>query len=456
MPENPSQPRLFTRRNALIGLGATGVAIAADRFGLFDIFDGRRETQDPRKETVAREKSEPRVPEYEEWAPTIKLPVIELDYDSPPLNQQDKEKLFLPPEIDKEKLHQFYERFDHLKKKVLEDIAHTAAPEKRHQLMFDFVGRLFQEYRIANEIYVNPKDLSDPKKFQKIIAEINYLLTPHNIFLLADHDQEGKEQFVFFDIEEVRELKVEFEEKRFKFSFFFLRNQQNLNYRPDTLSHPFSAETDHHGKYICLNRPNIFMGVQKGIKDFETSCYEAKRPVEPIDPAKIFEDYIKGAYEHEGAHMALDEIKGIVGEARVNNDQRLYTAIKRRGDIKMPHYTVSETEYKNISDRMLHELFAAGFGLMHSGKSAKISAASLGVSDIEGYQYVKYFLMHEVATSPFVDEELKRNLENQIKEGLMTNRDVFAAALSQIPDEGLHHIGERMAKLGLYLVSDNP
>lgn len=287
------------------------------------------------------------------------------------------------------------------------------------------------------------------------MAEINYLLAPHSAFVLADNDAEGKERFTFFEVEEIRELKAEFAGRRIKFPSFFLKNQQNLTYQSTTKPYSNMGEYFDHGNYIIICKENGEQNIVKSLDNIEKECMNMGRPIEPVEPDSIFEDHLRGAYMHEGTHALLEEVKGVNSGLSGKSAQRMYSAIKNKGIIKMQKYSVPPKEYLKISNRMLHELFASSVGLMNSGKAARLQAVSLGMANIDGYQYVSYFLFHEVATSPYIDDELRVLLSEQIRQQSVSSEGAYVAAVNQIPDQELHRIGERLAKLAIYLTQED-
>lgn len=471
MSKKPStsekDPKLFSRRNALATLGIIGSAIVADRLGLFNTL--KQQSKESARISIPVEPQQtyqttsqkpfpttkapdfiPESPEYDEWAAKIELPKIDMDFDSP-LSREEIEKNFLPPDIDRQKLRQFYRRFDFMKDEILRAVGEHKNPEKRRQLMFNFVDHLFKEYAEANKQYVNQEETFSPDRFQKNLAEINYLLAAHGAFILADNDAEGRERFTFFEVEEIHDLKIEFDGRRIKFPLFFLKNQQNLTFRPKTQHYSGMGEYIDHGNYIIICKANGAEQMIESLDNIEQECAEMGRPIEPVEPGSIFEDHLSGTYSHEGAHATLEEIKAVKSGVSGKSGQRMYSAIKKKGVIRMQGYSVPPEDYRKMSNRMLHELFASGVGLMNSGKAAHLQGVILGLSDIDGYQYVTYFLFREVAASPYIDDELRSMLSEQIRQKSVTNEGAYVAAVNQIPYKELHKIGESMAKLVIYL-----
>lgn len=137
-----------TRRRLILGGAAAAIASIVGYRILRD-----DKTVQPISPKIATPKPsvKPDIPEYEEWASKIELPVIEPYQTSPPLSPEEIEKNFLPSEIDKQKLIEFYKRYDLMKREILRAVSETKEPEKRRQLMFNFVSHLFRAYAEANQ-----------------------------------------------------------------------------------------------------------------------------------------------------------------------------------------------------------------------------------------------------------------------------------------------------------------
>jgi hypothetical protein len=100
----------------------------------------------------------------------------------------------------------------------------------------------------------------------------------------------------------------------------------------------------------------------------------------------------------------------------------------------------------------VHELVAIGVGLANAGGS--VMQYVYGTNSDENkksYQMGGLILLLEIIHSPFLSLDLKNDMLSDLNTKKTVIMDKKLKAVSQIPTEELRRIGERMAKLGIYM-----
>jgi len=129
-------------------------------------------------------------------------------------------------------------------------------------------------------------------------------------------------------------------------------------------------------------------------------------------------------------------------------------ALKKAHGVNMGRYDIPKETFRNINNAELHELTANGFGLMNSGQSAPLVAHAMvtthAASNIENYVLMANIMVWEITKSQGLSRNISMKLDLDIQKGTADVNTVISA-INELPNEQLHKIGERMAKLGVYL-----
>jgi len=478
MPEKPRpQHQLFTRRNALISLAGLGGAIVADRLGLFDIFDSRREAQVSEEETNAQKKSEPGVPEYEEWASKIELPEMKLDEGFLDWNRDRREKHLLSKKIDQDRMDRFMSEFNRLKNQIINELKNIKPSEMRTgYILLAFFKELAENFQsiieaqqqdskedFSREIKICKDSLDEitrlsqglassdmHDKINDCIDEISRLLLSQNVYMNFDFNRTKKGiQIAFYEVEKARSVKVRLGDQDMELPVLFLSNLQSISSFPDLPPNDFPGMHVDPGNCIVLSINDEGVSrIQKTLKKIDKWCRKngIKRAMPNTD--QVRKDMTYEIIAHEGMHAALHHMLKIGSWE--------HSVIQPKGTIDMGRYKLRESEYYKTKDYYvkdgvyLHELIAGGYSLMNSGHVANyVAGGHIYKPSTWNHILAHRIFIRELAHSPFVNQESRR----RIMEGEMDAQSLIGELL-KISNEELHNIGERMAKLGLYLAQE--
>lgn len=408
-----SEAQARQTRRQFIRFGTAAAVMGAVGYG---ILRGEETPQsEPPKITASKPSVKPTIPDYEEWSSKIELPEIELSPQLSDWNLKERVAQFFPEWIDETKLKGAFDQIDEEIKEIFRKLDNERNIDIRHVLIQDYLVVL---QKLHNELVDKEEDLNKP--FYIVEHEIQKLLLLNNLYMEGPGYVQSGNSFIFYNVEKVHQLSIRFGEKERQFPVIYLKDPQPLMALPRRIDLPIGNYLK--GLDAIVVNENYYKDRWKNRESFS---YEMQSNI-----------------MHEGMHAAL--YMDLPEKARGKS------SIKRRGDIDMGNYILKEDEYLQFSDRkgnQIQELAASGFGLANSGKSAKeIPGFSAGPE----YGFARFMLQKELAHSHFVDPRLQLKLTSR----RVTERDILNA-VEQIPIEELHRIGERMAKLAIYLTQED-
>ncbi len=436
------KPSLISRRTALLGLLGLGVGTA---LGFRSDTESGNKKAAVKKHGLNRQEvgavpDKPLLTRTPEWMKGIKLPQIKLE-PSPVDWDLEKRTEYFIPEVAKqgsgvyEPLKQFYKFFDvnlhHLFSRI-DDIKDVASRMKEIKAFEKFVAI---NYRKGTSSGPNITT-----------CDLNRFLIPHKKWMKFSTSYNANA--AFFDVEKIHMAQIQDGRNTESLPVVFLANQQ------DAIANPTHQETRINGfylrkcGYIAVDKDGIKKSVDEVIKNLESELRKLGLNMIPIDRRTFYEDAVNMALVHEGVHASLDKISGIDPEGS--------HAMKRKGTISMGDYEIFEEEYFKSDNLQVHELIALSAGMASSKNTAfgaVWSAAGTSITP-NGYDLARYVFALEIVHSPHISEGLHRKFITDLTREGVIKHDNIIRAFKEIPPEGFQDIGERVAKLGLYLVQE--
>jgi len=406
-----------TRRKILIGSAAT-VVLGSIGYGIFH--KNRFSSESIGENRPQKPASNPKIPQYNEWAPRIKLP--EINIKDTPISLEEA-GLGLPQGIDRETLKALFRKFQSDKKTLIEKLSGVKDFKQRQTLIRKFFESLVSDY--LNYLHIlRPKITSNP---EEVIRTLNRLLMHENSWIESNHGSiPESRRFAFYNVEGVKKSSIKIGDRTIDLPILFLHNQEdlleNLNDRDSIMMGQYFNDYD----YLVINKDGLLRLMKEQTREISQLNQEAAQRIESIASEEKYSQLQKSTVYHEVAHVALQKIFGIKHEDSL---------IEMNGLIDMDGYSVGRD--LKITDTELHELAANGYGIMNSGKMAKASLIYLLNSPYPSYRLAKEICIKE--------------LQRIMGPGIHDTR-ALKLFIIDTDDQVLHRIGERMAKLAIYLV----
>jgi len=441
--------------------------------------------------------------DYEKWAGKIDLPKIEFDENGPVWSQEQVNEYFLPKGIDRKRLEKFYEEFDNLlkdfekvanevrlKQKTNASLFGKAAIEM-HKSTSEKAEKFFKELLKIYRKYINPR-ASLPvnyydflKETSKVINDINNVLIAHNNYLIFFPPSMIQRHFDinypcvgFYKMNPTKPIIVKGKSGARDVPSVPLREPNTISTDPGYKRYVVPQYVYGKRDYIIFDRKNILDDSATSHKNFMTDCGKLRKQ-KPNNPtaqacgldadtfARYF--YLLTVY-HEAMHAYMHIDPG-----------KAYKKVKNKGTVHLGNFALKPEDYKDANIAEGGELGGIGFSLMNSGPIAKMyvwditNFSQITISKGYAYSFAKKVLTLEVMNSPYVSDDLKKAIQNEIPKpspkqsdskresiwnvvaeafGPQVNekyKQLLTEAILQIPDDELHRIGERMAKLALHL-----
>lgn len=194
---------------------------------------------------------------------------------------------------------------------------------------------------------------------------------------------------------------------------------------------------------IVLDERGAVGELEAGLSEFRMRCDRAGARIREFDPIALRRDFLATAPAHEAGHLWLESVR---------YDSQSSDGIRRSGDIPMGAYTLPYSVYAKADNAQLHELVAHGVGLAHSGVASTLVAHGLAMDTHQpAYALAREVLWRELTFCPEIDSALRQGVLGHIESQKRIPLDRIDALVSQAPPESLRRIGDRMAKLGVYL-----
>jgi len=436
---------LLTRRNALIALGAGGVIVLAWRLGLGRLFEDREQEETPNDQTANKQEvtvSPEKSPTIltPEWMKGIELPAIQVE--PKPVKWDFKEKVkYFTPEIASrgdnilKALNEFYGLFDKYRNIVISRAQGMEKAEIRKEF------RAFISYLVT--IYKDITKTDSDLKFE----DLNRILMPHDRWIIWD-----PVNIAFLDIEKIHIAKIRHSGREVSIPVIFLDNRQDVTIfdqtRPDA---DFGGLYSDEYKCILIIKNSIIETTRKTIVTLESEWKRLGVGFKPINSSVVLGNILNSVLTHEGAHTCLHKIHGYGRTGKY--------PIKKMGTVSMGSYQISEDNYSQPGNEQAHELIAFGTEMAKFKDTAILSAISVGGTPVHprGYELARYILLMEIINSPYLSRDLYEKFisdSQKSEKGNLYSSDNLLRALAEIPPEGLQEIGERMAKLGIYLTQN--
>ncbi len=442
----------ISRRNLVkqLGLAGLGFIIGTDTVQISKD-DKALETSTKREvivDSLSMETARSGPKKYDEWSRRISLPSIEIDETARPWTTEEMKAYFVPEGVDESDLKRIHERFSELKAEILAAQGTVTNIHEGSLLMAKFFDQLFREYhRLMPNVDLRgmkPGDL----RFWATVNEINRLLIHQGEWFTLILEKENT-SINFFQVEEVS--------SRIKSPIFTggsypsvtISGNEAAKRNPKAPKHEAMAEYVPQGNYIMYD----MTGSEKVARQFEENLH-IPTPNKGTPEFETWRNELRdNTLVHEGTHALLVAKYGL----DLNDDKKVVA--KRKGVInmggknsKMGQYQLRESDYNWATSRHLHELIARGYELKSSEDNAarvvNVGLASTGPN----YRLANWIFINEMAKSGEFNQNRPMTLVNALQ-GKPTIPNEMARIAQKIPDEKLHKIGERMAKLGIYLVT---
>jgi len=451
------QPWLSKTRNKLLALGLVGTAAAIGFFrsDLTDLFKGKTPAAPVSTPTLPPQQvSEPllseahriqKPTEYREWADKIELPHTSIS----PLN----EAVEAPPAVLKpDKYAALLRRHKQELSVIDEKMKKTSGLMERDRIIFDYFSAIGQEYLLANNQTASPQLVAGTASFYKFINEINSGLIPV-AHLRVEYDHLHHIRLAIFRPKGFGEVRVKMASNSFTIPYALFEGQ--ADYLSDPQAEPLGFSGIYEPKAGCIfmnvkhadrKRKNVVFAYEEQLKKTGTAP-------QIFDDRKVGPDLINSGFYHEAMHAYFYRL-GIAHEPGVKS------ALRGKGDVSMGSYTIDREQLNIYNNAQLHELAAHGYGLMKSGSSARLAAYAISLSvdpessPIENYLMARDVIWYELVNSPEMDPKIRRKIERIINQEHKMSMDLLTAGLSRFSEPELHRIGERMAKLAIYLIQE--
>ena len=408
-------PSLISRRTMLAGLLGLGTGTA---LGLRSDEESPAVKRRPQKRPVA-----PKLPEYDERASKIELP--EIDIKGKPISLEEA-GLGLPDEIDREKLRSLFSKFQSDREALYKNLSNVKSIGERQKLIRNFFQYLMGDY-LDYLLILRPKITNNP---EEMIRTLNRLLMHENTWIESSHGIiPDTRRFAFYEVGDINRSLVKLAGETLSIPLVNLKNQKDLLENPDDYDSVMLGQYFSDDDYLVINEDGLARVINEQYKEILDLNKPVGEALMSIDSRVSYSDFQKNTVYHEIIHVVLEKIFGILHKSSL---------IKINESIDMDGYVVDSNS--KITDTELHELTANSYGIMHSGKMAKVSLIYL-------------------LNAPYPSYRLAREVFIKELQGLMGFKSYDLRTLKQfitnVNDEDLHKIGKHIAILGMRLAEEN-
>jgi hypothetical protein len=435
----PESNPLITRRRAILTLAGAGGAAAAWRAGLFDVFGDEEKPQESTKQDSSKKSTTgPRLPEYDEWASKIELPDIEYNPYQTPWTKEQIENHFIPKEVDRESLPPFYKTFDDLTDDLLAGLKNKSEPKERNDLINSYLGQIF-ELLFSGNLNTLDKD-----QLKEAISKTSRILIPHGYWIGGDREYgEAFNKYVIYGIDKINSLKVHLGDQSGDLPVVSLKEKQDITADTDAEPIVFNGTYFHDNGCIIVDDNQIAESMAS-VSNFEELCRELN--ITPRTNNINVEFFRRVTLMHEGMHAVSHKMSQKNPEPARKIDTK---------GINMGHYTLNPKMFGSITEIDVDELIANGFGILNSGDLAHLTLYNIQTSARSNptYNFCSFVILNEILNSPSLDPSSKNEFFKELSSGKISDKD-FVKFLMKIPPHELTNIGERMAKLGIYLTQE--
>jgi len=471
--QDHSKSLLSTLRSKWLWLGLTfglGAAAIGFRSNLTHLFKGDKPHEPASVSTLtpppeqALEPPLPQAPmmqkptEYHEWADNIELPNVEEI--SKDLTPAEIANLFLPKNIRPSEWTGSYANYDSLKKQLLKELTSTFDPKVREQMILAFFLKTIQGHlKGAGEpkkmdVLLNKNRSKYIENIYWLMHEANKSLIPHGEYIYMGFESQKGLEFALYEIEKIQKLSVHAKGQAIEVPVIFLTHQAPISINQDERILPFTAKYLHfEGRYILVNQKEESQSAQARIEDLREVAENHHLPMKKYSASELVEHNTKQALGHEGMHALLHEKYGL----HEMTGQKTFAPkkVKNKGIVRMGDFQLEPADYLSLDNGSLQELGAIGYSLMNSKEQAPLEVVSMVAASQVSSSYSNVFtiMLKAALHSSEINEKVRSDLLRKIQTHQLKGEDMKVLAL-QIPEEEWHRIGEKMAKLAIYLITE--
>lgn len=310
----------------------------------------------------------------------------------------------------------------------------------REKIIFDFIAGLIQQYRVATENGVPENFEIGSERYVIQMQKINSVLLPFGDYIYDAYGPTDRMRITFFHNNRQAEVRMGGE----KMPIAYVAKGQSLLSVPDSQMAYFNAELNQQSGIAVLSEEGAEREFEEMVARHRIRCEREGISPRSIDLRRAKKDTVVFPAYHEAAHSYLNR--------KMPYDFHKTDGLRKRGDVTMGHYRLPYAVYALANNAKLHELFANGVGLMESGASAVFTAHAISSSNqMENYKLAREVLWQELMNSQDLNSYFRIGLRGEIERTQSVDFNKMAVAIDRLSDESLHKIGERMAKLALYL-----
>lgn len=424
-----SEAQARQTRRQFIKLGTAAAVMGAVGYG---ILRGEETPQaDPPKAVTPKPRVKPTIPEYEEWS-KIELPSI--SYSKDPWSTKQIDDHFIPAGIPKESVNIFYQTFKKFTDESLAQLEGVTDIEERKNRVNHYLVQVFGLAFKGNW---------KKKKQEKLIVGLNELLIPNGVWLSGVHEiGEIYDKYSLHQIESINGIDIKMGESSKQVPILSIDEGRKIFIDPSAKPMAFNAAYRELGDFIVYDKTAENEAL-RAVKQFEKFSRADNLSLVNMNDKEITDLLHIISLAHEGMHAALYHL--------IPNQNR--EASYRIDRVNMGHYQLPVHNFGPVNHMQLHELAANGMGLRNSGNMAKHTAFFIRSSTNPNYSFADFVLLQELIISPSLDNSVKRQFVKKFATVGPSPQDLVQL-LRYFSNEQLHVIGERMAKLGMYLLSE--
>ena len=377
------------------------------------------------------------------WFEKTPLPQVELDKERKVLSENQINSYFISESIHSERIRQFYVLYDQKKQELFLDLMKTQDRIVRSKKIIMFLDFVCKAYFWITETPRKTMSLGS-EEMTKTLYELNKILIPHKEWITSIND--GEFSLIFYDVDGITNASVTAGSNSYQVPIVSLSGRHVVSPSgTDKNTLKIGGLYTDIGRYVVLdNEASIEEGknCKKKLDGFIGATHSSNAE---INDKGIADNVLR----HELMHFVFDVVHGVnrgSGNVIINKgDIRMHS-----GEGKHSEYVLKNASYSWPNNFQLHELAAVGFSLKNSGDLALFSSFSIIGSGAKNYQFAGVILFYELLNSPYTKDDTKAMIDNALS-GKSVSHKELAKALSEIPNDELHHMGERMVKLAIFL-----
>jgi len=415
----------LTRRNFITGILSASALMAAGFSGC----RGKSGDTD-KKEYKNNEDKESKEPKesFESWSSKIELPSISIDMDSQPPDQQKLKNYLITDQVYNGELARIYKKYE----KALSNL------NKPKDDGFSFWKTYLE---IEEDLRQAARNTYSDYRRDRYEHEISRLFVPHGFYVevIKDHTRKFHAPILLAlnvsKIKRVRKFNIRSKNKTHSIPLLETEHDEEKSSSVDGFVGNTTAIYQSAGNYIVINIEDFNLAKKYFYKLYCDHLNQQNQKPCP-DKEKFFSDLRESVLQHEGMHAFF-------GLEKIN--QKDLIPYKLTEPIPMGHYDLDLSK-TTITLLRMNELSAEGHGLMKSGSAANFDAMNILMNpDKRSYGLAQYVLFQEIRNC----QKLPQSLKDMMNSG--ADEDVLWKVVLKLGSDDLQKIGERMAKLGIYL-----